>query len=531
LPPSILCPAPALAPGAQGIARVAVDAANALLTVTFLAPFPLSPPSYLLNPLNYSLTGGQRLFPRILAASLPAATGPDPRAVLTLDGPGDFSIYTLTVSGPDIDPFFSSARLRFRLACDDPFDCRQPAAQPALLPEQPVAIDYLTKDYAGFRQGLLNFIPTRLPAWTENSEADLGMMLLELFSATADNLSYMQDRVANEAFLGTATQRRSVARHLALIGYQMDDGASAFTFLGFQVNASQSLPAGAQVSNRPSSSDDPVIIFETLIDARLAPVNNQMPLYDWGNSNCCLPRTASSAALSGNFDHLNSGDYLSFDAGSGRRDVVRLTAKPQVVGLPPASPPSSGVITLVTWGAGTPLSRDYSIQTTVARGNVVPATHGETIVNEILRSPSAEEILELNREIAMRPAGQRAPRQRLTLSKAPLAHLDASTAALGTSVQSTAQAASADFTARTPRSIGTLRLTVDGDPWQERTSLLEGGANDPIFRVEMAYSDCGRRRRRQSWRHIGWEVARSAMSPPIRWSSRSQADRRRGSFP
>ena len=57
------------------------------------------------------------------------------------------------------------------------------------------------------------------------------MMLLELFAATADNLSYMQDRVANEAFLGTATQRRSVAGHLALIGYQMDEGASAYTWL------------------------------------------------------------------------------------------------------------------------------------------------------------------------------------------------------------------------------------------------------------------------------------------------------------
>ena len=68
-------------------------------------------------------------------------------------------------------------------------------------------IDYLTKDYAGFRKALLDFIPTRMPVWTEQNEADLGMVLVELFSATADNLSYMQDRVASEAFSGT--RRRS----------------------------------------------------------------------------------------------------------------------------------------------------------------------------------------------------------------------------------------------------------------------------------------------------------------------------------
>src|SRR5262249_60730480 len=80
------------------------------------------------------------------------------------------------------------------------------------------------------------FPPPLLPAWTERSEADIGMMLLELFAATADTLSYMQDRVANEAFLSSATQRRSVAGHLALLGYQIDEGASAYTWLQFQVN-------------------------------------------------------------------------------------------------------------------------------------------------------------------------------------------------------------------------------------------------------------------------------------------------------
>ena len=499
--PSINCPAPALAPGAQGVARVAVDDANAKLTVVFLTPIAPSQRLYLGSPLSYTLTGGQRLFPRILAATLPVVTSPpspdSQSVVLTLDSLGDFSIYTLTVSGPDIDPFFSSAKLRFRLACDDPFDCSTPAVQPAPQPELAVTIDYLTKDYAGFRQALLDFIPTRLPVWTEQNEADLGMMLLELFSATADNLSYMQDRVANESFLGTATQRRSVAGHLALIGYQMDDGASAYTFLQFQVNTSQLLPAGFKVSNNPTTADDPVIVFETLAEAQLEPVHNQMQLYDWENTNCCLPRSALSAALAGTFDQLKLGDYLIFDAGSNRRDVVRLTVAPQVVsaaqitsppiGSPPGSPPADVVVTVVSWSASTPLNNDYCVKDTMVRGNVVPATHGETVEDEGLRNLSPQQIAEANAEIAARPPGGRVPRQRLTLSQAPLAHLDAGTLDLGTLPASAApaQISSSNFTARPPRSVSTLKITVDGQPWQEKANLLESRANDPVFRVEM----------------------------------------------
>ena len=154
---------------------------------------------------------------------------------------GDFSVYTLTVNGNSIDPFFASRKLRFRLECDEPFDCRPPASPAASPPEIDVPIDYLAKDYASFRQALLDFIPSRMPQWQERSEADLGIVLLELFAATADNLSYLQDRVASEAFLSTATQRRSVANHLALIGYQMDQGASAYTWLQLTVNAVQTL--------------------------------------------------------------------------------------------------------------------------------------------------------------------------------------------------------------------------------------------------------------------------------------------------
>src|SRR6185369_4828268 len=78
------------------------------------------------------------------------------------------------------------------------------------LRENRQVIDYLARDYNSFRQALIDLIPAKLPEWTDRSEADFGIVLIELFAYMADILSYYQDRVANEAFLNTEQERRSV---------------------------------------------------------------------------------------------------------------------------------------------------------------------------------------------------------------------------------------------------------------------------------------------------------------------------------
>jgi hypothetical protein len=88
-------------------------------------------------------------------------------------------------------------------------------------------IDYLARDYNSFRRALIDLIPAKLPEWTDRSESSFGIVLIELFAYMADILSYYQDRVANEAFLPTAQERRSVINHLRLIGYELAPAAPA----------------------------------------------------------------------------------------------------------------------------------------------------------------------------------------------------------------------------------------------------------------------------------------------------------------
>jgi len=140
------------------------------------------------------------------------------------------------------------------------------------LRENRQVIDYLARDYNSFRQALIDLIPAKLPEWTDRSEADFGIVLIELFSYMADILSYYQDRLANEAFLTTAQERRSVIQHLRLIGYEMAPAAPATAKLSLIVgnNVTQAVEVrkGDQFATA-SAKDRKSVTFEYTDDKPL----------------------------------------------------------------------------------------------------------------------------------------------------------------------------------------------------------------------------------------------------------------------
>ncbi|MFI6324351.1 baseplate J/gp47 family protein [Nonomuraea sp. NPDC050556] len=103
-------------------------------------------------------------------------------------------------------------------------------------PDRRPVIDYMARDYDSLLQAMRALIPEKLPEWTDyTAEADFGNVLLQLFAHMGDILSYYQDRVANESFLGTAQTRRSVIAHLGLIGYRMATAVPSATRLTVSV--------------------------------------------------------------------------------------------------------------------------------------------------------------------------------------------------------------------------------------------------------------------------------------------------------
>lgn len=131
-------------------------------------------------------------------------------------------------------------------------------------------IDYTSRDYASFRASMLAYASTNFPEWkgaANNDPNDFGVMLIEMFAYQGDILSYYIDRLANESFLSTATQRSSVLSHAALLSYTPRSATAATATMSITVTAPNGvvLPAGFQVSTTPDEGFEP-IVFELLAD-------------------------------------------------------------------------------------------------------------------------------------------------------------------------------------------------------------------------------------------------------------------------
>ncbi len=157
---------------------------------------------------------------------------------------GDFSTYTLVLQLDALHPnqplngfdqILSSVDFSFKILCPTDFDCKPENF--CETPSQPdPEINYLAKDYASFRQVMLDRMALLVPTWKERNPADTGIMLIELLAYTADYLSYKQDAITTEAYLGTARKRSSVRRHARIVDYFMHDGCNARVWMQICLN-------------------------------------------------------------------------------------------------------------------------------------------------------------------------------------------------------------------------------------------------------------------------------------------------------
>src|SRR5213078_1936071 len=74
-----------------------------------------------------------------------------------------------------------------------------------------------------------------LKALMTREDDDFSIALLDAWASVADVLTFYQERIANEAFLRTATERLSVLELAKLIDYQLRPGVAASTYLAFNL--------------------------------------------------------------------------------------------------------------------------------------------------------------------------------------------------------------------------------------------------------------------------------------------------------
>jgi hypothetical protein len=124
--------------------------------------------------------------------------------------------------------------------------------------------------FLGSMQAALSATPNdALSALQTREPSDFTIALTDAWATALDVLTFYQERVANEAYLRTATERLSLLHLARLIGYELRPGVAAAARLAFTletaVGAPQeiTLPPGVRVQSIPGPGETPQT-FETV---------------------------------------------------------------------------------------------------------------------------------------------------------------------------------------------------------------------------------------------------------------------------
>lgn len=137
------------------------------------------------------------------------------------------------------------------------------------------SLRYRVGTHDGFLQSMKAAIAgtTELEGLKTRSSDDFSLALMDGAAVVCDVLSFYQERIANEGYLRTATERRSVLELARLVGYVLRPGVAASAYLAFSLQKDfvTSIPPGTAVKSIPGQNELPET-FETStgIEARAA---------------------------------------------------------------------------------------------------------------------------------------------------------------------------------------------------------------------------------------------------------------------
>ncbi|WP_223422708.1 baseplate J/gp47 family protein [Tateyamaria pelophila] len=226
------------------------------------------------------------------------------------------------------------------------------------------AIAFRVGDHARFKASMLTSLASSaypaLGRLRTREDDDFSVALIDAWAATCDVLTFYQERYANEAYMGTATERLSVGELSRLIGYRLHPGAAAETDLVILMEdppsaapdvANLTVPEGTRVQSQPGPEED-AQVFETIetLQAQVA-WNALKPR----QARPILPANGDSFAWLTGTPALQVGDLILFvsrerwdsdfagsDDDSMLWDSRRITA---------VSPHADGTRTLIRWNA------------------------------------------------------------------------------------------------------------------------------------------------------------------------------------
>jgi hypothetical protein len=189
-------------------------------------------------------------------------------------------------------------------------------------PPGQASIAYRTGTWATFKESMLARLSSAdypaLAGFTTRADNDYSIALLDASALVLDILTFYQERLANESYLGTATQLYSLTQLSQLIGYQPSPGVSASVYLAFTLSAAPGLPtslttsaitipAGTTVQSVPGQGQTPQS-FQTSANILGKPTWNMLAVQ---TGNPWLPQPHdTSVYLQGTATQLQPGDAI-----------------------------------------------------------------------------------------------------------------------------------------------------------------------------------------------------------------------------
>lgn len=468
-----------------------------------------------------------------LYAALPDA---DALLIVRTSSAGDYSPYELALTDgtpaagipPGFDPLLHRIGFSFKVECPSPLDCAPVHECPPAVRDEP-ELDYLAKDYASFRRLILDRLSVLMPGWRERRAPDFTVTLAELLAYAGDRLSYLQDAVAGEAYLGTARRRVSLRRHARLLDYHVHEGRNARAWLCLTVSADAErtgaaealpVPTGARFvvaepplpDNLPPGTDPDDAwfltagaVFEPVAPAHgLFAAHNQIVFHTCGDTRCCLPRGATRATLrepaDGSRLRLRAGDFLLFeetaspttglsrDADKTKHHVVRLT---RVTPEAAENVAADGVVTRTAAALQTdPLTNESFVEVEWDAEDALPfalcvsaVVRGTDGLEQLVETAAAranvvlvDHGLTLTAQVLDPSAAPLDRPYRPALKEGPLTWAGAFDPALPAAQQLAGEPAAA---------VPALTAHGDGRDWSPRPDLLDSGAFDDHLVVEV----------------------------------------------
>lgn len=135
------------------------------------------------------------------------------------------------------------------------------------------AIRYRIGTHASFKQQMISRLTSsdfpQLQHLKTRDDDDFTIALLDAWAMSLDVLTFYQERIANESYLRTATEQRSVYDLANLIGYKPRPGVSASAYVAFEMETAEGapvktdIPIGTKIQSIPGPGEKPQL-FETV---------------------------------------------------------------------------------------------------------------------------------------------------------------------------------------------------------------------------------------------------------------------------